>query len=152
MKESQPYGPGGIVWSYDNVATVPEIVAAFNSLSWREHTDHNWNTCGRDCPERSNWEPTAGTYINGVMLTVDMDYIMGYLIQAVDRESSICTYIAINQYHGRHPETGEIAHDYMVWQGPSHKFFDSPGHVLAISHWGLDAIQQMLDSWYARPD
>ena len=146
--ESTPAGPGGIVWSFDQVATVPEIVAAFNSLPYREVTGHNWGTCGGDCPyyRAYGWQVTAETYINGVSLIEDCDYIMCYLVHAVDRETSICTYVAVVHYHGPHPETGEQEHDYMVWNGPTVKFFESPAFQMRIKHWALDAFEQMMRS------
>lgn len=145
-------GPGGIVWSFDGVATVPEIVNAFNAIPYREVCGHNWGTCGHDCEYRDMWRPTNGTYINGVSLIEDCDYIMCYLVHAVDRETSICTYIAVVHFYGPHPETGEQQHDYQVWNGPTVKFFESPAFQMRIKHWALDAFEQMMKSHFEAPD
>jgi hypothetical protein len=143
MEDDTPnYGPGGITWSHTNVATVPEIVACFEALDWREITSHNWGTCGRECD--ANWNVTDETYINGVMMTLDFDYIMGYLIQAVDRKTGQCTYVAIVMYHGRKPD-GTYEHDYISWPG-THKFFDRDLDQVELCQWAVSVIYGMIDA------
>lgn len=131
-------GPGGIVWSHDAVATVPEIVAHFNALE-----DHggNWMTAF----DNSKWDVTTETYINGIMMELDFDYRMGYLIMAVDRETSICTYVAIARYHGRR-EDGTFECDHQVY-GRTHKFFEVEDDLQEdVLVWGVRSILQMVAS------
>lgn len=142
--EPNSTGPGGITWSTANVATVPEIVATFDALEHNEMWGHNWGTCGRDC--EAEWDVTDETYINGVMMTLDFDYMMGYLIEAVDRGTGQCTYVAIVQYHGRKSD-GTFEHDFAAWEG-THTFF---GKEEGFSHasvckWAVDVIYGMIEA------
>lgn len=141
-ENSYPCGPAGIVWSHADVATTTEIVECFEALDHHEMTAHNWGTCFGDCRQR--WCPTDETYINGVMMTLDFDYMMGYLIQAVDRTSSQCTFIAIVLYHGRRRD-GTFEKDWMVWPG-THTFYEAPEHQVEITHWGVSVIHGMVEA------
>ena len=120
-------------------ATPEEIVAAFNVLPYQEITKHNWGTCSRNCG--FTWGVNDETYINGVLMTLDFDYIMGYFIQAVDRTSSDCRYIAILQRHGRAPD-GSI--DHVFEEAPEgHTFFAKNFNEVRICQWGVAAIYRM---------
>ena len=142
---STNYGPSGIVWSLSGVATSAEIVAHFNSLDYREVTVHNWGTCDRDCA--ASWDVTDETYINGVMLTLDFDFYMGYLIQAVDRTTGQCTYIALATFHG-HDANGRIAHDFITWPG-THTFFGKEDGFSeeAVTQWAVQRIYGMIEDY-----
>ena len=133
------YGPGGITWSHTNVATIPEIVAAFNALHGVQILQENW--CGA-----ADWHVTDETYINGVILTLDFDYMMGFLVEAVDRTSSQCTYIAITQYHGRGAD-GSIDHDFLAWEGV-HTFFgkDDGFDQAKVCQWAVSTIYSMVEA------
>lgn len=120
-------------------ATTEEIVAIFNALDSNEILRHNWGTCGRECP--AEWD-IKGSYINGVMMTLDFDFMMGYLIQAVDRDDSRCRYIAVLQRHGRGPD-GSIDHTYEV-APDEHLFFDKEFDRVQIVQWGVASIYRML--------
>jgi hypothetical protein len=136
MEESISCGPGGIVWSFDNVATIHEIVDHFGAL---EDLSGNWGT-SRD---NSKWDVTNETYINGVMMELDFDYRMGWLIQAVDRESGWCTYVAVVHYHGRRPD-GTFERDFLAYDR-GHKFFEAPdGFQEDVMVWAVRTILQMV--------
>lgn len=120
-------------------ATPEEIVATFNALDYREITAHNWGTCGFNCA--ANWSVNDDTYINGVLMTLDFDYIMCYFIQVVDRTSSDCRYIAILQRHGR-AEDGSIEHEFEV-APDGHTFFARDFDETRICQWGVAAIYRM---------
>lgn len=123
-------------------ATTEEIVATFNALNYDEITLHNW--CG--CDSGGKWNVNDETYINGVLMTLDFDYIMGYFIQAVDRKSSDCRYIAILQRHGRAPD-GSIDHIYE--EAPEgHKFFARGFSEVRICQWAVAAIYRMKSEPY----
>ena len=130
--------------SEDEIDEVAEIVACFDALIHTEILWHNWGTCGRDCT--ADWNVTDETYINGVMMTLDFDFIMGYLVQAVDRTSGQCTYVAIVQYHGRRDD-GTFEHDFVSWPG-THTFFDKEdGFDQAdVCRWAVGAIYSMLET------
>ena len=95
-------------------ATIAEIVETFNRLEYREITDHNWGTCGWDC--RAVWAVNGETFINGVVMTIDLDLIMGYLLEVVDRSDRTHRYPTVVRYPGRKPD-GTIEHTYD--EGPS---------------------------------
>lgn len=121
------------------IATEEQIVETFDALEYREITAHNWGTCGRDCA--ANWNVTDETYINGVMMTLDFDYIMGYLIQAVDRTSERCRYIAILHRHGRRKDgTYDNSWDLCPIEN---EFFDLEDRVI-IYQWAVASIHEML--------
>lgn len=132
-------GPGGIVWSHADVATVDEIVAHFEAMdNWRSI---NWGTA----LDNSVWSVTDETYINGVMMELDFDYRMGYLLQAVDKTSGWCTYIAVVFYHGRRRD-GTFEKDYMAYS-KGHQFFGADELFQArVMHWAVDAILRAIDS------
>jgi hypothetical protein len=144
------YGPGGIVWSHTGVATAAEIVQCFDALDGQEILCHNWGTCPRECQAR--WDVTDETYINGVMMTLDFDYYMGYLIEAVDRTSSQCTYVAVVQYHGRR-EDGTFEHDFITWPG-THTFFghDDGFDPVTVKQWAVSVIHGMIEGHNERAE
>ncbi len=80
------------------------------------------------------------------MLTLDFDYMMGYLIEAVDRTSGQCTYIALVQYHGRAAD-GTFEHDFISWPG-SHTFFgkDDGFDRVTVCQWAVSVIHGMIES------
>lgn len=140
-------GPGGITWSHADVATSAEIVAHFEAMeNWRSI---NWGTA----LDNSVWSVTDETYINGVMMELDFDFRMGYLLQAVDRTSKMCTYVAVVFYHGRR-EDGTFEKDWMTYEGPPHRFGgrhkdfggDEDFDELAVYHWGVDAIHAAIEA------
>ena len=118
-------------------ATVPEIVACFDALDSSEILNHNWGTCGRDCP--ASWDVNDETYINGVILTLDFDYIMGYLVEAVNRTSRTYTYVAIVHYHGRRPD-GTFDHDFASWDGNTNVEQE------VVAQWAVSVIYGMVEA------
>jgi hypothetical protein len=125
-------------------ATVEEIVGTFNCLDDVEILQHNWRTCGRDC--FYNWDVNDETYINGVLMTLDFDYMMGYFIQAVDRTTSECRYIAVLQRHGRSKD-GSIDHIYEV-APDGHTFFARDFDEVRICQWAVASIYRMRSEPY----
>ena len=88
------------------------------------------------------WNVSEDTYINGLMLTIDMDYYMGYLIEVVERESGVVSYMAIATYHGGTPPK----HDWTWWPGDAGTFFERNIISDEVSHWGVTNILGMIDS------
>lgn len=121
-------------------ATIAEIATTFNALSYREITNHNWGTCGWECP--AVWAVNGETYINGVLLTIDLDYIMGYLLETVDRTIDRVRYATIVRYHGRRPD-GTIDHTIEEFDG-SHTFFDRTFDRTVPAKWAVDTIYRMV--------
>jgi hypothetical protein len=115
----------------DTPATTVEIVYTFMTLEHREITDWNWRTAPRDKQDR--WNVNDETYINGVVLTVDGDFWMGYLIECVDRTSGVIAFLAINLYHGRRAD-GWFDHDFMTYE-PSCGTFGGSGRCHGSTGW-----------------
>lgn len=75
-------------------ATGEQIVYHFINLSSPEKFTMNWGCTGPD--HTGFWDvPDTDTYINGVMLWLDQDYEMAYLLQVVERGPGMVTYLAI---------------------------------------------------------
>ena len=120
-------------------ATEEQIVSCFNAQSNTEILWHNWGTCGWDCD--ANWNVTDETYINGVVMTLDFDFMMGYLIQVVDRSTSRVRYLTVLQRHGRRAD-GTFDCD---WEACpiEHTFYEVHDSVI-IGQWAVSSIYKML--------
>lgn len=119
-------------------ATIPEIVETFNRLEPREILDHNWGTCGWDCP--AVWAVNGETYINGVLMTIDLDYIVGYLLEVVDRTTRNHRYPTVVRYHGRFPDD-TIEHTYD--EGPSGPW-QSFEYIEDTVRWAVSSIYRQV--------
>jgi hypothetical protein len=94
------------------------------------------------------WNVTEDTYINGVMMTLDFDYYMGYLIEIVERSSSIVTWVAVATFHGPHVETGHQQHDSMWFPNTEPQTFGSCTVDRAdVCRWAVGAIYGMVDAY-----
>lgn len=126
---------------------VAEIVATFTALPVSEIVGHNWGTCGRDCPH--SWEVDDDTYINGVVLTVDGDYWMGYLVEVVARSSGAVTYQAVTTFHG-HRADGSIDHDVVTYDVDCGTFFDrtEAADPVVVGTWALPQIFNMAEMYF----
>lgn len=62
-----------------------QAVARFLQL---ENHKGNWQTS----KDNSKWNINNDAYINGIILTLDLDLQIGYLIEIVEHESSQVTY------------------------------------------------------------
>jgi len=95
------------------------------------------------------WDVDCDTYINGVMLTMDADYHMGYLLEMCERDTSVVSYVAIAVFHGPHRETGKQDHD-SEWYAPvCGTFFDrtpEADHVV-VCRWAVGALDSMMTSY-----
>ena len=115
----------------DNIATWQQIVNHFTNLP---DLSGNWGTSF----DNSKWDVTAKTYINGIMLTIDCDFEMGYLIEVVDRTSGQLSYgVIVNSLHG------VLSHQYEQDAGI---FFQRNIDNQSISSWGVQEIYRLLKS------
>lgn len=133
-------------------ATSTGIVYQFMSIDHNHLFAHNWGTCGKECRDRDGltpWDVNAETYINGVVLTVDHDYWMGYLIECVDRTTSVVTYLAINLYHGRRSD-GYYDHDFVTYSEDCGTFFNrtEAADPIAVQTWAIIQIDRMGISYF----
>jgi hypothetical protein len=124
-----------------------DILYAFLAIPYRHICDHNWGTAPDEY--RDEWEVNDETYINGVLLTIDGDYWMGYLIEAVDRTTGVVTFMAINTYHGHRPD-GSIDHDFMTYEPKCGTFFDRTDEAdpVIVGAWAVSRIYGMAESYF----
>lgn len=126
-------------------ATDEAIVQTFLRIPYADRHYYNWGTAGSR-EEAVRWHAGDETYINGIILTVDMDYVMGYLIEAVDRESGNMRFLVVVVYHGPRPD-GSYEHDFVVYNGPTGTFFDREVEQDEIALWGVSRIYNLVDAW-----
>jgi hypothetical protein len=126
------------------------IVHTFLDIPHPERTEGNWG-CGK-AENRHLWECNGGeTYINGIILTVDMDYYMGYLIEVVDRTTSVISFHAITTYHGGNLH-GLESHDSTMYQPACGTFFERTEEAdrVAVTHWAVEVIYGMVEDHVQR--
>jgi hypothetical protein len=130
-------------------ATSTEVIYTFMAIPHRHLIAHNWGTAMKR-EDAALWNiPETDTYINGVILTVDGDYWMGYLLEAVDRTSGCLTFIAVNLYHGRRGD-GWFDHDYMTYDKQVGVFFDrtDDADYSVVGQWAVSRIYGMAESYF----
>lgn len=132
----------------DYPATREQVVWAFLQIPFA-HLTHTWGT-GPD-EFRHEWHVNAETYINGIMLTADFDYFMGYLIEVVDRTNGTLSYHAIVTFHGRR-EDGHQQHESIMYEPECGTFFDrtEAADRYTVSAWGLSVIHGMIENYVER--
>lgn len=110
-------------------ATREQIVHRFLSIPVSELHSCNWMEA---------WNVNDETYINGVLLFVDFDYIMGYLIECVDRTEATLSYHAIVTFHGPAPD-GSWLHESVIYEPECGTFFarTEAADRYTVSTWGL---------------
>jgi hypothetical protein len=137
--------------SSDYPATREEVVQCFLHIPYDHLTSYNWGTAP-DRDSREEWECNDETYINGVVMTIDGDYMMGYLIECVDRESGIVTFHAIATFHGRNPVTGKQDHDSHLYEPDCGTFFDrtEAADRAKVCCWAVGQIIDMFEEYQDR--
>jgi len=119
-------------------ATPAQVAHHFLTMS-----DHggNWGT-GYD---NSKWTVTGTeTYINGIMVTVDLDYHMGYVLEVVDRSSSVVRWLAVAAFHGGDPPEHRVVE---LDAGCVQKFFERTVHHAEVAVWGVGQIYALVDAY-----
>lgn len=75
-------------------ASAVRVMDHFYGIPYLERCGSNWGTDTR-AGGVSIWDiPDSSTYINGIMLTIDHDYEMGYLLEVCDRSEDGETYVS----------------------------------------------------------
>ena len=120
--------------------TATALQIADHFLAMDDHSG-NWGT-SRD---NSKWNVDSNCYINGVMLTVDLDYEMGYLLEIVERSSSVVSYVALITYPNFFGEP-KCTRDCAMMEEDAGTFFERNFHITEIQTWGLQKIQYMFES------
>ena len=119
-------------------ATREQIVHYFLSLDYGEWTRANW--CLHE--DRNYWDVDEDTYINGVPLIVDLDYLMGYLLEVVEKDSNVVSYVVI--------VTGFGGHDSSWWGDNQERlvgtFFDRDVEVWEAMKWAVGKVEGLLEA------
>jgi hypothetical protein len=125
-----------------------EVVQCFLDIPWDIQTRENWGTGLHS----EFWHCNEETYINGVVMTIDADYMMGYLIEVVDRTSGRVTFYAITTFHGRNIETGEQDHESELYPHDCGTFFDRTAAAdrITVCQWAVEVIWEMIETYQAR--
>jgi hypothetical protein len=129
-------------------ATREEVVQCFLAIPYDIQSRENWGT-GLD---NSAWKCNDETYINGVVMTIDADYMMGYLIEVVDHTSGQVNFHAITTFHGRNPATGEQDHDSEMYSSYCGTFFDrtEAADRVTVCQWAVMVIWEMIEDYQDR--
>ena len=115
-------------------ATREQIVGHFLRLP---DLSGNWGTSidGND-----KWNVDEDTYINGIVLTVDGDYDMGYLVEVVERGvPSAVSYVCIVTFPGEE-------HDSQWYPKDAGTFFDRTIPQDEIAVWGVRSVYGLWES------
>lgn len=137
--------------SNDYPATREEVVDCFLHIPYDHLTAYNWGT-SFDHDLREEWECNDETYINGVVMTIDADYMMGYLIECVDRETGYLSFHAIATFHGRNPVTGKQEHESALYEPACGTFFNrtEAADRVTVCRWAVGQIWGMIEEYQER--
>ena len=130
----------------EQVATTADVAWHFANVTLAHPRWRTWNWCTNGPGDPDLYSVNDETYINGVMVEVDSDYYMGYVIEVVDRTLGTVTFIAIATYHGRRPD-GTLAYDFMVYPHQCGTFFERTDAAdrAAVGQWGVASIYGMFE-------
>lgn len=118
-------------------ATREQIVYQFLEKDYSEWTQANWGLH----KDRDYWDigPDTGTYINGIPLIVDFDYRMGFLLEIVERSTSVVSYLVI--------VADPRGHD-SAWYEERlvGTFFDRDVEIEEVMRWAVGVIVGLLEA------
>lgn len=98
-------------------------------------------------PSHERWDVDEDTYINNVMLTLDRDYEMGYLLEIVERSSSAVSYLVVVTFPGLTAGLWDHqTHDSEWYPGDVGTFFDRRVSSLDAQLWAVSKIHGLLDA------
>ena len=113
-------------------ATLTEVVETFLS-SLEAPTDQH------------DWDVNHDTYINHVPLVIDNDYQRGYLLEVVERSTSVVSYIVVVAFAGP-DEAGRWDYDAKWYPDHAGTFFDRRMADYQIDIWAVMQIRGLIDS------
>lgn len=109
------------------------------------------------------------TYINGIPVRVDHDYYQGHLLEIVERETGVVSYVAVAEFHGPRIDhrcdcdldpgceycggTDILAfhwdHDSMWYEPDCGTFFErtDAADSVTVGKWAVFVIYGMMDSY-----
>ena len=120
-------------------ATHEQVVAHFIAMT---DLSGNWGTAY----DNSKWDVGDKTYINGIMITVDGDYYMGYVLEISERGSAVISYVAIATFYGPNKE-GIQQHAAQWFPQAAGTFFDRTIPQDEIAVWGVRTVYGLWESY-----
>ncbi len=121
-------------------ATQEQIVQHFIAMP---DLSGNWGTAY----DNSKWSVDDAVYINGIVLTVDGDYYMGYLLEVVEKaEPSVVSYVAIATFYGPKVD-GSQEHAAQWYPKDCGSFFERTIPQDAIAEWGVRTVYGLWESY-----
>lgn len=130
-------------------ASKTDIVTHLLDISSVERFNCNWGMH----PEPSFWDVDDDTYINGIVMTIDKDYVIGSLLEIVEQSSGVVSYLAVVEFHGPVFVGVQIAvrdWDAEWYPNPVGTFFDRNISQEQACTWAVEKIHGLIDSWYDR--
>ena len=118
-------------------ATRTDIINTFLSTNTKEPSDG------------SRWDVDDDTYINYVPLTIDRDYDMGYLLEVVERSTSVVSFLVVVTFGGPDRD-GRWDYDGEWWPEDVGTFFDRKVDISTVSQWAVGKVYGLMDSWRDR--
>lgn len=100
-------------------------------------------------PYPDYWDVDGDTYINSVALTLDRDYLMGYLLEVVEGSTSVVSYLVLVTFYGP-DENGYAEHDAEWWPGDAGTFFERRVDLHTVSQWAVTKMFGLIESWQDR--
>jgi hypothetical protein len=130
-------------------ASQTDIVSLLLGITAYERFTCNWGMH----PEPSFWDVDDDTYINGIVMTIDKDYIVGSLLEIVERSSGVVSYLAVVEFHG--PVLLGVQIQVRDWDAEWYPdsagtFFDRKVSQEQACTWAVGKIHGLIDSWYDR--
>lgn len=99
----------------------------------------------------TRWDVDDDTYINHIHVTVDCDYHMGYLLEIVERDTSVVSFLVVVTFYGP-DRLGRWNHDSEWYPDPIGTFFDRSVGLHTVGSWAVEKVYGLIDSWQDRRD
>ncbi len=100
-------------------------------------------------PAPTYWDVDGDTYINGVILTLDRNHFMGYLLEIVEGSTSVVSYLTVVTFYG--PDlNGYTQHDAEWWPENAGELFDKEFDLYKVSQWAMTKMFGLIESWQDR--
>ncbi len=100
-------------------------------------------------PAPDYWDVDGDTYINNVILTLDQDYLMGYMLEIVEGSTSVVSYLVVVTFYGP-DDNGNVEHDAEWWPKDVGTFFDRKVDLHTVSLWATTKMFGLIESWQDR--
>lgn len=132
----------------------PQAVAAhlLAMIASPGRLDGNWGTGVHNGSGigTSRWDVTDNVYINGVLVTIDGDFEMGYVIEVVERDSSAVEWFTVTTFPRENPD-GTWMHACTRYPVDRPQFFfDRTVDHRTVSLWGVEQFYIDNDAYYRR--